>query len=232
MRKLIGIVVLLIAGMCITPATGSMIKSTQGNDQVELDFYDCTNLIPQKTTITLPRIEWEQIKLELAEAKSTATTVENGIFSQLQIFKNHRLITPHSEISALSAKINIHFLKLQNRGIIKILPKGDFLNNSIISAMCAINFELSNGTTVVLGLNSFINYIGFDIISFHKGYSPTGIEAKGLISKSTTPGEFVGFCFGFLGYWYGEKTGTGIYSSVTCAGFTVITAWFPIPELP
>ncbi len=123
-------------------------------------------------------------------------------------------------------------MKQQNRGFNKILPKGDLLNNSIISAICAINFELSNGTTIVFGLNSFVNYIGFDIVSFHKGYSPTGIEAKGLISKTTTPGEYVGFCFGFLGYWYGVKTGTGIYSNVTCAGFTVITAWFLISEVP
>ena len=98
--------------------------------------------------------------------------------------------------------------------------------------MCAIDFELINGTTAVFGLNTFINYVGFDIVSFHKGYATGGIDTKGLITKSTPPGTYVGFMFGFLGYWLGEKVIAGVYSNVTVAGFTVITTWLPIPLFP
>jgi hypothetical protein len=38
--------------------------------------------------------------------------------------------------------------------------------------------------------------------------------------------------FGFFGYWFGVKTATGVYSSVTIAGFTVIIVWLPIPLNP
>ena len=98
--------------------------------------------------------------------------------------------------------------------------------------MCAIDFELTNGTTFVFGLNTFVNYIGFDIISFHHGYATNWIDTKGLLTSSTPPGEYIGSMFGFLGYWLGEKTGTGGYSNVTVAGFTVFTAWLPIPVSP
>jgi hypothetical protein len=37
--------------------------------------------------------------------------------------------------------------------------------------------------------------------------------------------------FGFLGYWLGEMESTGFYSNMTAAGFTVITAWVPLPDL-
>ena len=38
--------------------------------------------------------------------------------------------------------------------------------------------------------------------------------------------------FGFLGYWLGEKTGTGGYSNVTVAGFTVLDDNNYMPSLP
>ena len=73
---------------------------------------------------------------------------------------------------------------------------------------------------------------GFDIISFHKGYATNGIQTNGLISDSVPPGEYAGFMFGFFGYWFGVKTSTGVYSSVTVAGLTIITVWLPIPLNP
>ncbi|EMR75032.1 hypothetical protein MBGDF03_01218, partial [Thermoplasmatales archaeon SCGC AB-540-F20] len=39
-------------------------------------------------------------------------------------------------------------------------------------------------------------------------------------------------CFGFLGYWFGTKTGTGLYSDLVVSGFAVVTAWLPIPLVP
>ena len=98
--------------------------------------------------------------------------------------------------------------------------------------MCGILVELNNGTTAVFGLNTFINIVGFDIVSFHKGYATGGIQTTGLLSRSAPAGEYVGFMFGFLGYWLGEKVIAGVYSNVTVAGFTVITAWLPVPLIP
>jgi len=106
------------------------------------------------------------------------------------------------------------------------------INNSIFNAICAIDFELVNGTTIVFGLNTFMNLVGFDIISIHKGYTNEGIETRGFLTRSTDPGEYIGFMFGFLGYWFGTKTGTGVYSDLTAAGFTVVTVWLPLPLIP
>jgi hypothetical protein len=106
------------------------------------------------------------------------------------------------------------------------------INNSIFSAMSAITFTLQNGTTVVLGLNTFINIIGFDIISFHKGYATSGIQTNGLISDSVPSVTYAGVMFGFLGYWFRVKTSAALYSSVTIAGLTVITVWLPVPLNP
>jgi hypothetical protein len=89
--------------------------------------------------------------------------------------------------------------------------------------------ENENGSTLVFGLNTFINIIGFNIVSVHKGYAPDGIQITGLISASVPPGEYAGFIFGFFGYWFGEKISTGVYSNLTCAGLAIITAWVPLP---
>jgi len=59
-----------------------------------------------------------------------------------------------------------------------------------------------------------------------------GIQTNGLISRSVPAGEYVGFMFGFLGYWLGEKIMAGVYSNVTAAGFSVITVWLPLPLIP
>ena len=146
----------------------------------------------------------------------------------MRILRRHDILLSDVDINVIKNRFSTQSLKYFDK-LPRITP---IFNNSIINAMCALNFELSNGTTLVLGLNSFVNYIGFDIISFHKGYSPTGIEARGVVQQQTTAGEFFGFVFGFLGYWYGEKTGTGLYSSVSCAGFSVITAWIQLPLVP
>jgi len=98
--------------------------------------------------------------------------------------------------------------------------------------MSAITFTLQNRTTVVLGLNTFINNIGFDIIRFHKGYVTSGIQTNGLISDSVPSGTYARVMFGFFGYWFGVKTATDVYSSVTIAGLTVIIVWLPIQLTP
>ena len=110
------------------------------------------------------------------------------------------------------------------------IPRKPLADNLIINAICAVDFELNNGTTLVFGLNTFINYIGFNIVSFHKGYSHGGIHTKGLTDKSTDGGEHLGFMFGLLGYWFGTKTGTGMYSELTVAGFTVFTTWIKLSD--
>jgi hypothetical protein len=88
--------------------------------------------------------------------------------------------------------------------------------------------ENENGSTLVFGLNTFINIIGFNIVSIHKGYATDGIQTNGLISGSVPPGEYAGFIFGFFGYWFGEKISTGVYSNLTVAGLAIITAWVPV----
>jgi hypothetical protein len=233
MGNMLGLIVLLVVGFAIAPATGSVYYAT--NDQqlietmVDIEIWDFTQDQPVNTIYEIPQSQWTIIKNELDAVKDSSTTIENLMTHQLTILQNHELISNDVDINNLKPRTVTQSIK-QNL-FKKSLVRDSILNNSVISAMCAINFELANGTTFVFGLNTFINLIGFNIISAHTGYSPTGIEAKGLQSKTTTPGDFVGIMFGFLGYWYGEQTGTGQYSSLTVAGFTFITAWFPIPEI-
>lgn len=233
--KMLGLVLLLVVGLAIAPPTGGTHEATNQQiiteKNIEIEFWDFTNEIPIRTTLELPEAQWSTIKNELQEAKDSTTSIEEQFARQLTIFQDHAILSIDVDVDTLKGRAFSRSIKLYENAIHRLISRDSILNNSIISAMCAINFELSNGTTFVLGLNSFINLIGFNIVSVHAGYSPTGIEAKGLTSKSTTPGEFFGFMFGFLGYWYGEQTGTGQYSSLTAAGFTFMTVWVPIPDI-
>jgi len=234
MGKISVIIILSLVGLAIAPATGSVYEATDeqytAERIVEIEIWDFTQQQPISTIYKIPESQWTQIKHELDNVKTDSECFEDVMYQQLTILKNNELISNNVDVSALKTRMISQ--SINQRLFQKPLVRDSILNNSVISAMCAINFELANGTTFVFGLNSFINLIGFNIVSAHTGYSPTGIEAKGLTSKTTTPGDFFGFMFGFLGYWYGEKTGTGQYSSLTAAGFTFITAWFPVPQLP
>jgi hypothetical protein len=236
MGKIICLTVLLVAGLMVTPAIGSMSKAGHRNitpqyvttESVTLDFVDCTGAAPVKKEITISKAEWISICNELQEISTSGTSMKETLSAQLTVFQKHHLVSQEIKSDSLLAKFN----EKTNTGKIRSLQNRvhttELINNSVISAMSAITCTLESGTNVVLGLNTFINYIGFDIISFHKGYATGGIQTNGLISDSVPPGTYAGVMFGFFGYWFGVKTATGVYSSVTVAGLTVITVWLPI----
>ena len=234
---IISITLLLITGMTLSPVMGStsenMVKTTTiQNIQaqkiekiVTIELYDCTGTFPTKVEKQLPESEYNALKEELAQIDTTDMTAFELLTTQSDILQKYNLI----EGKNLNEKvITQRFGIYRNHPLVRnpITP----LNNTIINAMCAINFQLDNGTTGVFGLNTFINLIGLNIISFHKGYTSEGITAIGLVQQTTEPGEYIGSMFGFLGYWFGTKTGAGFYSDLTAAGFTVMTAWLPLPE--
>lgn len=237
------LVMLLFVGLTITPSMGSMFKadvtknttfyeSTEMEKLVTIEFFDCTDVIPVKKIIELPESEWIELREKLRDIRRSDNSAEESWNAQLLVFKEHNLISNDVTYESILERIeekskNVNFLRFLNR--IETTP---IINNSIFNAICAINFELINGTTLVFGLNTFMNLVGFDIISFHKGYTNEGIETKGLLTRSTDPGEYIGFMFGFLGYWFGTKTGTGVYSDLIASGFTVITVWLPLPLIP
>ncbi|MBE3137051.1 MAG: hypothetical protein IMZ43_06630 [Thermoplasmata archaeon] len=236
MGKIICLTVLLVAGLMVTPAIGSMSKTGHRNittqyvttESVTLDFVDCTGAVPVKKEITISKAEWISVCNELQEISTPGASMKETLSVQLTVFQKHHLVSQEINLDSLLAKFN----EKTNTGKIKSLQErihaAPLINNSLFSVMSAITYTLENGTTVVLGLNSFVNYIGFDIISFHKGYATSGIQTNGLISRSVPPGTYVGVMFGFFGYWFGVKTSTGVYSSVTVAGLTIITFWLPI----
>lgn len=246
MKKTMGIVcivILLFVGLSITPAMGSMQKADMMNQSdirycfeteelVTIDFVGCTGGVPVKTEVKLSQSEWAALRNELNVIRRSSESSEQSLNEQFSVLKKYNIISnDFSSGTRLSRRVkklsSINTPRFLNRmGITPII------NNSLFNAMCAIDFELTNGTTFVFGLNTFINYIGFDIVSFHHGYAINGIDTKGLLTSSTPPGEYVGSMFGFLGYWLGERTGTGGYSNVTVAGFTIFTAWLPIPVVP
>lgn len=242
-RGFVCLVMLLFVGLTITPSMGSMFKadvtknttfceSTEMEKLVTIEFFDCIDVVPVKKIIELPESEWVELCEKLRDIRRLDNSAEESWNAQLLVFKEHNLISNDVTYESILERIeekskNVNFLRFLNR--IETTP---IINNSIFNAICAINFELINGTTIVFGLNTFMNLVGFDIISIHKGYTNEGIETKGLLTRSTDPGEYIGFMFGFLGYWFGTKTGTGVYSDLIASGFTIVTVWLPLPLIP
>jgi len=236
--KIIFLTVLLVGSLIITPAlasttpAGYQTKSESKNlETITVDFIDVTGARTIKKEITMPKVEWDAITHELQTISISEKTMSGKFAAQLSVFQKHHLVSEDTNIDALLVKFN----KRTNNGLFRSLqekiPKSLPLNNSIFNALSAISFTLENenGSTMVFGLNTFINIIGFNIVSIHKGYAPDGIQTNGLISNSGPPGEYVGFIFGFFGYWFGEKISTGVYTNLTVAGLAIITAWVQTP---
>jgi len=214
-----------------TTQAGYQTKSESKNlETITVDFIDVTGAIPIKKEITMSKVEWYAITQELQAISPSEKTMRGKFAAQITIFQKHHLISEDTNIDTLLVKFN----KRTNNGLFRSLhervPKSLPLNNSIFSSLSAISFTLENenGSTLVFGLNTFINIIGFNIVSLHKGYAPDGIQTTGLISDSVPPGQYAGFIFGFFGYWFGEKISTGVYSNLTVAGLAIITAWVPV----
>jgi hypothetical protein len=188
---------------------------------------DCTNFVPIKKEVSIPRSEWVSIQNELRAIKS-GLSVKDTLIAQLTIYKKHHLVSNDVTTENLLQKFNKK-IETVNIPVLERKIHTTAINNSIFNAMCAILFTLKNGTTAVFGLNTFINLIGFDIVSFHKGYASTDITTTGVLQRSVPPGNYVGAMFGFFGYWSGERVKLGVYSNLTAAGFTVFTVWLPLP---
>lgn len=225
-NKIICIIMLLIISLAtITPAMGSMIKADQQTNlttPVTIDFVDCTNLVPIPKEVTMPRAEWMSLQNDL-QAIPKGLTVQDTLSAQLAVYQKHHLVSNNVTSGILIQKLN---KKFEHTTIPAIASKMKPSATIIFNAMCAILFKLQGGKTVVLGLNTFINLIGFDIMSFHKGFASTDITTTGVLGQQTAPsGNYAGMMFGFFGYWYGTKVKTGVYSDLTASGFTVFTVW-------
>jgi len=217
------LVILLIAGLIIPTAAESIIQAAD-TEKVAVYLWDLTGKKPVRKMLEYTESKWTDLKNQLKTIRTTSDSIEESFNAQFALFKEYGIISYDMTYETLRANAMESFKNKQYRP-----ARQPAANNIIINAICAINFELTNGTTLVFGLNTFINLVGFDIISFHRGYSPDGIQTKGLLEQSTDPGEYIGSMFGLLGYWFGTKTGTGTYSDVVVSGFTVATTWLPLP---
>jgi len=216
------IIVLLLAGLTISPAIGSIIEAGDP-EHVTVYFWDLTGKKPVKKVIVFTDYEWNSLRSQMKVIRTTSSSIEESFNAQFALLKQYDLISYDMTYDILEDKAMNAFEGKHYR-----TPRNPLPDNVIINAICAINFELKSGITFVFGLNTFINLVGFDIVSFHKGITDNGIETTGLLKQSTDPGEYVGFMFGLLGYWFGTKTGTGWYSDLTVSGFTVFTSWVPL----
>lgn len=237
-NKILFLSVLLVGSLMVTPTLASTIQADVNTnsmsnrlDTITIDFNDCTAVVPVKKEITLSQSEWNEILDELHLIATSGGSMSEVFSAQLKVFQNHNLVSKDTTMNELSDRFNlishIGMMRSLHSRTPRILP----LNNTIISALSALSFTMENpnGSAFVFGLNTFINYIGFNIISLHKGYATTGIQTNGLISKSVPPGEYAGAIFGFFGYWFGTKVSTGVYSDLTVAGLAIITVWVPVP---
>jgi ethanolamine utilization microcompartment shell protein EutS len=225
-NKIICITMLLIISMAtITPAMGSMIKAdhqTNASTSVTIDFVDCTNCVPMRKEVTMTRTEWLSLQNDL-QAISKELSVQDTLGAQLAVYQKHHLVSNDVTTQSLLQKLSV---KMEHATIPSSVKTMKPSTTIILNAMCAILLNLQGGKTVVLGLNTFINLIGFDIVSLHKGYASTDITTTGVLGQQIAPpGNYVGTLFGFFGYWYGTKVKTGVYSDLTASGFTVFTMW-------
>jgi hypothetical protein len=232
--KIFYLAMLLVGSLMITPALGSMyqadhpMKITSKNPElITVDFVDCTSTIPVKKQIAMPKKEWISMNNELHAIASSGISMKETFAAQIGVFQNHQLLLKDVNIDSLFNKIN----QRTNMGKIRSIQNkihSSPINNSLFGVLSAITCTIDNGTNAVFGLNTFINTIGFDIISIHKGHAAEGIQLNGVTSNSVPPGEYFGFMFGFFGYWYGTKASTLVYSDVTLAGLIIITFWLQI----
>ena len=234
--KLAGVILcttILFVGFVISPAAGGIFEAdalkqnlnVQNNEEtITVYFLDFTEKRPVEKSIDMTTTEWDLLKSEIREIRTTSTTIEESINGQLDIFYEYDLVDNQITYNDLQKISNEKFKDRTPR-----ITRKPLVENVIFNMICAISFELESGNNLVFGLNTFINIIGFNIISVHKGNTTDGISTLGgLLAQSTDPGEYVGMMFGFFGYWMGTKTGVGTYSDLVCAGFTVTTLWLPI----
>ncbi|KYK22157.1 hypothetical protein AYK21_04135 [Thermoplasmatales archaeon SG8-52-2] len=220
------IIILLFAGLSITPAIGSVVEAVESEEgeKVTISFWDCTGRRPVKQELELLESDWEELKDKLNEVTKTSESFKELFNAQRDLYNNYGFNTDSKSFDILNQRANERFKNRIFRQAVKPLPE-----NFIVNAICAISFTLDTCDTFVFGLNTFMNLVGLDIISVHRGNTSSGITTfGGLLEQTAEPGDYVGFMFGFLGYWSGTKTGTGTYSDLNCAGFTVITSWIPI----
>lgn len=222
-------IILLFVGLSFSPATGSILEaddnqiSTQ-EEKIQVYFWDTTGVRTTKQIIELTEAEWLELRLELREIRASSNTMEELLDNQIEIFKQYDLVTEDVTYDEIQQKANKRFA---NRPLRRSIAPAE--TKAIFNMVCAISFEMDSGNQWVFGLNTWVNFLGFDVISVHRGHSPDGISTLGgLLAQSTGPGNYTGFMFGFFGYWMGTKTGTGTYSDVICAGFSVTTAWLPL----
>ena len=80
MGKILGLVFLLVAGFAISPVTGSTFEAAdtpqESLEYSEIEFWDCTNSIPIRTILTIPKLEWNAIKNELHQAMDESVSLE------------------------------------------------------------------------------------------------------------------------------------------------------------
>ena len=59
--KFIGFVFLLVVGFAVSPANGSIFEAAdyvqESMEYIDIEFWDCTNSIPMRTILTLPKSE-------------------------------------------------------------------------------------------------------------------------------------------------------------------------------
>jgi hypothetical protein len=220
------IVMLLFVGLLITPAMGSIMEAGVTDEIISVEFIDFTGKKPVKNTFELPESEWITLKEKLREVRQSGISIEDSMNAQFALFKEYNFVTEEETYHSLMNKAYNRFNKVTQSRTFNLIKRAP-IENIIINAMCSIFFELaSNSTSFVFGLNTFINLIGFDIVSVHNGYAPEGITAR---QQEVDPGEYIGAMFGFLGYWAGTDVGTGKYTDLEVAGFTIFTFWFPSP---
>ena len=110
--KFNGLVFLLVVGFAVSPATGSTFEAAdyaqESMKYTEIEFWYCTNSIPMRTVLTLPKSEWNVIKYELHQAMEESTPLEEHMAKQMRILYRHDIILSDGDINVIKSRFSLN----------------------------------------------------------------------------------------------------------------------------
>ena len=88
------LVLLLVAGLCITPALGSIYqadyqkKSSENLEKLTVEFVDCTGPVPVKKQVSMLPTQYNELVTELHRISGLGLSMKETIVTQFRLFQH------------------------------------------------------------------------------------------------------------------------------------------------
>ena len=67
-------IALIVVGLVLTPATASVLEGSE--ESITIYFWDCTGKTPVKTTVEFTTTEWNELREEIREIRTSSDSIE------------------------------------------------------------------------------------------------------------------------------------------------------------